>query len=113
MALTLIVNGNQSNASDVNQIINILQQPAGGQEKGKYFLEFGAYASTAWMSAYINTKSQGTAPASVSVDSAVQAPVSCNAPATDFLDSFGFKVKSNSTAVTTDARVGGNFTVQY
>ena len=114
MALYTVTFGQVSSPTDLNQVVNVLQQPSGGQEKGKYWLAGGSYAVNAVISTYMPSLSRNTVPVSVSADTADFSPTSCNAPTTDHLSANGFHVWTNSTAITTNnLNVAGNWTIQY
>lgn len=113
MALNTVTTGNTVLASDVNQMVNVLQRSAGQTETGKYFLTAPAYVSSASIGAYIGSESRGATTVSVSVDSADQAPSGVNAPNTDHLTANGFHIFTTSTGVVAGCNVGGNYTIQY
>lgn len=109
------VNGSSPglSAQFFNNLENVLAQPSGGTETGKYYLEFGIGAINYYMSSYINTKSQTSTPVSVMIDTSTIGATGCNAPATALLDAYGFEVKASATGNVSDARVGGLWTVTY
>lgn len=115
MALYTVSNGNTANAADLNQIINVLQQPTGGTETGKYVLGGSPYTSNAVISTNINTLSRNATPVSVSIDTSAQAPAGgMGTVSTGFLTSSGLQIYClNATGPSTNARASGNFTVQY
>lgn len=116
MALTIVVTGATINASDLNQTINVLQQPSGGQEKGKYFMAGPVYANGAVVAEYVGSLSRGATPLSVTIDEADQAHTGgLNAtPTTAQLTASGFQVFSlSTTGPNVNARAGGGYTIQY
>ena len=113
MPLVTVVTGNVALASDLNQVINILQVPGGGTEPGKYFLRGQAYATNANMGNYMRSRSNGTTPVSVSSDTADQAASNANPQVTSNLTQYGFLIYSSGTGVVTLWQIGGNFTIQY
>lgn len=114
MALSTVITGGQINAGDINQLVNVLQQPSSGQEKGKYWLQGGAYATGANVSQYIPSISRGAAPVSVTIDTADQIPTAAaGTPTTDNLTANGFHVLFVSTGPNIASRCGGNYTIQY
>jgi len=113
MSLTAVASGAVINHGDVNQLINVLQQPSGGQEAGHYKLEFSAYTANAVISCNILTLSRGSTPVSLSVDTADDAAVNIGAPSTTHLTSGGARIKATATAAGNIAHEGGNYTMQY
>lgn len=113
MALTTVSNGNTANANDLNQLVNVLQQPSGGQEKGKYWIESNAEASGSYGSYYYSSLSRTSTPISVSIDEADQAHSSCNAATASNLSAFGVKINTTSTVQTFHFLVAGNITIQF
>lgn len=113
MALTTINNGAVSNITDVNQYINMLQQPSGGSETGRYFLSGACYTTGATLAKHHKSISQFSTALSVSIDTSVQAASGLNAPTTNFVDAKGFKVTATSTGTNTNAKVGGVYTLSY
>lgn len=107
-----VATGNTIVVQDVNQIVNVLQQPSGGTETGRYFLLVTATAAGQYSIAYIRTTSQISVPVSVTIDQAVVAATNCSAPAADALTSFGFRIYTTSTA-SGFYQVAGNTTVHY
>lgn len=113
MALTTVANGNTAQANDLNQAINVLQQPSGGQEKGEYFFSQGCHASGDFVSIFYPSLSRVSVPVSASIDTAFQSPSNCNAPGTNKLSANGVQVNTTSTGATGNATVGGNLTIQF
>ena len=113
MPLSTVTNGATIFATDINQIINVLQVPAAGQEKADYYLTSFATTSGQSMGAWVGTESRGATPVSVSIDTSLQAASGCGAPSTDHLNSNGFHVFANSTGAVGAMNVGGQYTVQY
>jgi|SRR5579875_711923 len=114
MALYQVQTGYYINASDINQLVQILQRPSGSQETGKYFLTDHATASSQSFGAYVGSLSRGSTPGgSVALDTADQAPLSCAQPAADYLSASGFRVSSSSTSAANTVAVGGNYTINY
>jgi hypothetical protein len=116
MALSTVITGGQINAGDVNQLVNVLQQPGGGQEKGKYFLAGAIYGNGALVTLYMPSLSRNSAPVSVTIDEADQlhtAGINA-APITGQLTAGGFQIYTlSTTGPTQNARAGGNYTIQY
>lgn len=102
------------NANDLNQVINVLQAPSGAQENGTYFLTGTGTSGITGLGAWVPSLSRTSTPASVSINTSIQAPVNCNSPSTNNLSSNGFHVATAySTASNVAANVAGNFTIQY
>jgi hypothetical protein len=113
MPLNTVTTGNTILASDLNQVINVLQRAAGQTETGKYFLDSASYAIGAHVSQYMSSLSRGATPVSVVIDTADVGVVNCNAPTTSNLTANGFHVGVTSTAINVTAGCAGNTTIQY
>ena len=113
MPLSTVVNGATISHLDLDQAINVLQQPSGGQEKGKYHLAGNSYVSGGFISLYEESLSRNSVPVSVSIDTADTAPTNINAPAALKLTANGFQVHATSTGIVTSANAAGNHTLQY
>ena len=113
MPLNTVVTGNTILASDLNQVINVLQRAAGQTETGSYFLHGWGGASGDTIAAWVPSESRGATPVSVSIDTSIQAASSVNAPATANLNANGFQVFTGTSAATTSGQVGGAYTIQY
>lgn len=114
MALYTVSSGSVINAQDVNQVVTVLQQNAGGQEAAKYFLAGNGASAGCVISLYILTRSRGTVPVSVSIDTSDLAPTgNLNAPTTSSLTANGFQLWASISGAATNARCAGNWTVQY
>ena len=118
MSLTLIPTNTKNTviqAGDINQIINVLQQPSGGQEAGHYFLEAPGYTNGATVSWYIPSLSRNATPISVSVDTSDQANVGFQnaTPNTNHLTMGGFQIWNPTSGAQGNPRAGGNYTIQF
>lgn len=115
MALTLANIGDTFLVSMLNQVINVLQMPSGGQELGKYKIEGNSTTTTATQSCPILTRSRNATPISLSIDTADQAVSSLNAPSTDHLTQGGARILAtvNAASGQPDEHCAGNWTMQY
>jgi hypothetical protein len=114
MALTTVSNGNTANASDLNQVINVLQQPSGGQEKGTYWLGGNGYTTNAYIQQSISSLSRVSTPVSVSIDTAIQAPIgNLTNILAGTINSGGFHVYGQVSSASSNAYCGGNYTLQF
>lgn len=114
MALTTPITGGQINASDVAQLVAVLQRPASSTETGKYIVNGNSYVDQGIVSTYIASLSRGAAPVSVTVDTADLAPFGMSASAiTNRLTAGGFQVYGRSTGAQITCGFGGNYTIQY
>lgn len=113
MALYTVSSGSVINAQDVNQLVTVLQQNAGGQETGYYYLNGWGNAASDNFGYGVNTRSQGTVPVSVSLNTSIDAPTNCASPGTNRVTASGFHVFTSTTGTTTNAFCGGVYTVQY
>lgn len=114
MALSLISNGTLSDASNINQVIYILQRQATQQETGKYFLQGQGYTSLANFGNYIPSLSRTSTPSGVTIDTADQSPTAgTNSPGAQNLTANGFLVFFTTGGAVSSARAGGNTTIQF
>lgn len=111
--LSPVTSGNTIYASDVNQLVSILQKASGSQEVGKWFLGGNAYTTNAALSLYMPLLSRYATPVSVSIDTADQTPSGMSTMNTQRLSASGFQIWSYSTGATANAYGGGNWTVNF
>jgi hypothetical protein len=97
----------------LNALENVLSQPSGGTETGKYVLEGSVYTSSTLLSQYMPSISRTAVPVSVTVDEADVAHNGCNAIASQRLTANGVQLWASAAAASVDARVGGNLTFNY
>ena len=113
-SLYTVSNGADIFTTDSNQIIKVLQQISGGQEKGGYVLGGNGYTSSTNIGMYVGSLSRNATPVSVSIDTTDQAPPgSMGAPFTANLAMGGFQVGANYTAANTSNTCAGKYTIQY
>ena len=108
MALPAVA-GNTIMASDLYQLC----QPAGATEKGAYYIDSWSGASGDEGGNWAMAQSRGATPVSVSIDTSISGPTTCNSPSTNLQDQYGFHVFTSSTAAAVKFFVGGVFTIQY
>jgi hypothetical protein len=113
MALTLVSSGNTIYATDIDQIINVLQQPSGGTEAGSYYIT-GNASNTSSLGYFVSSLSRVSSPVSVSINTSITSPSNCNSPSTDHLNANGFHVYTTiSGGASIASNVGGGYTIQY
>ncbi len=112
MSLTLITNGTLSDASQLNQVINVLMQPSGGTEAGRWFVEAGTYETNSTIGCDIISRSYGGAAVSVSIDTSDTSPTSLGTPTTQALTTGGFYIIASGTSASHTPRAGGRYTIQ-
>jgi hypothetical protein len=114
MPLYQVQSGFTINSSDINQIVQVLQRPAGSQETGKYFLTQSASGAAQSFGEYVNSLSRNSTPGgSVSIDTSDQAPSNCASPTADHLTANGFRVATTSTQSANTVMVGGSYSIAY
>jgi hypothetical protein len=115
MALYTVSTGITIAAADINQLVNVLQEPSGGLEKGRYRLAGGVYATNAVLSHWVNTLSRNSVPVSLTIDTADATPNTLNAPAAPLGNSNagGFLIYATATAAGTNAFAAGNWQANY
>jgi hypothetical protein len=108
--------GNTIQSLDINQCVNVLFQPSGGSETGKYWLGFASYTGAgggAVGSLYMPSRSRGASPVSLTLDETDQAHNNCGAIQNDHLTANGFHAYSFGSGVFTSCNVGGNYTINF
>lgn len=114
MSLNIIANGNLSQASDVNQVIYLLQVQAGNTEVDDYFLQGGSYQNGWIISLWHKATNVFSTPASVSIDTSVVAPTAtAGTPATFDLKPTGCQIYSVCSGLSNTARCAGKITYQF
>jgi hypothetical protein len=113
MALTLVTNGQLSDASQLDQIINVLQRQTGQQESGQYVAAGWVNAGAQVVSDYYSSLSRGVTPSSASIDSSLGRSSQLNAPGTSFLSANGVQIFCLSSASANNATCGGNVILQF
>lgn len=111
MSLRLIADGNLSDASDVNQVIDVLQREVGQQEKGWYHITANCYQANAHVGNYINSLSRNSAPSGVTVDT-TGGLTNIGGVATSDLSANGFSVGGTGVQ-NLNVQASGNYTIQY
>ena len=112
MSLYTVSTGTTINATDVNQLVNVLQQPSGGSESQTIGLvELGAYQTNANVSQWIGSRSLGSVPVSASLSGT--SSTSMNAIGTANLNSSGVNIGSGASGGSNTARFGTTVTFQY
>lgn len=113
MALTIPVQGGVIQASDVSQVVYVLQRQSGQTETGKYWLGGSTYATGAVQSGYMPSLNRNTVPVSVSTDTSDQALTGFTALNAQHLSANGFQFWGAGTGVNTNCNVAGNWTIQF
>jgi len=113
MALYLVTPRSTILAADANQLINILQQPSGGQEIGKYQCQGNSYISGGFISYFAQSLSRVSVPVSATLDTTDQAPTNVNTPTTPGFTSGGFRIHETTTGITASGKAGGGYVLQY
>jgi hypothetical protein len=114
MALNKVTTASTILASDINQIINVLQRDAGQNETGKYSMVGSSYANGANFSLYVDSLNRVSVPTGVTIDTADQAPANnCNVPGSSLFTANGFLINTSGNAITLNPKCGGNYTLSY
>lgn len=100
-------------ASFLNNIENVLEQPSGGSEVGDYFISYGAYAINAIGGGWNATISRTSVPVSITTDETLNAHTNCNAISSNNLNANGVHVYTGATAINTSCNVAGALTFNY
>ncbi len=112
--LVRVSTGATINASDVDQIISELQHQTGETETGEYVLAGGSNASGFVVSAWVSMRSRVSTPASVTIDTSIQAPSgNANTPSTNHLLESGFQVFFTTSAGNVSNGCAGLWTVHF
>lgn len=115
MSLYTVSSGTTINAADINQLVNVLAQQSGGQEIGTYFLQGGTYEGGWVISNWIVTRSYGSTPVSVTLDTSISSS-NANTPTAAYTSNSGFQTQFSATAgsgINHTSRAAGHYTVQY
>ena len=101
-------------ATFLNNLENVLEQPSGGSELGKYVCAGNwAGSGSGFFSTYIPSLSRTAVPVSVTIDTADQSPSGgAIAPSTDRLSSSGFHIYSSMTNGN-NGSMAGNWTLNF
>jgi hypothetical protein len=113
MSLSTPVNGGTVQASDIAQLVKVLQETSSSTEAGKYYIIGWGSASSDSIGTFFVSLSRTSTPVSVAIDTADVAASNINAPSTTNLKPAGFLVFSSSTGATTNAHVAGNTTINF
>ncbi len=114
--LVRVVNGATIYATDVAQVVKVLQRPGGSVEMRKYVCAGNGYTGGARIQVYIATISSQSVPVSVTLDQIDQAaPAFFTNLAVGALTSEGFQVKVDlsSSGARPSGTVAGNYFTQY
>lgn len=113
MALTLVNSGDTVYGQVINQVINVLEQPSGGQELGHYKIQGSAYNASAFISCNLITLSRNATPVSLTVDTSDQAPSNMASPSTGHLTQGGAQIFGQATGINVACAAAGKTTMQY
>jgi hypothetical protein len=113
MPLSTIVNGQLSDASQLDQVINTLQQQAGATESRNYFLFGSSYTNGATISISQSFLSSVTTPVSASLNTAIQTPTGIASLTTAHLSASGMQIWAISTGTGVNVGAAGAYTVQF
>lgn len=115
MALYQVLLNQNIEPQDINQSVNILQQPSGGTESGTFEVAGGTGAAGWTLSCYIASRSRGSTPLSVTINTPyTDGPNAVNTPmSVSHLDANGVQIWTTSNAANVNCHVGSTFTWQY
>lgn len=113
MTLVLVNPGDTFSAQVINQAINVLEQPTGGQEIGRYRIEGSAYNASAIVSCPVQTLSRNASPVSLSIDTSDVAPSNLNTPSTGHLTQGGGQIFASATGIAQECKAAGVYTMSY
>jgi hypothetical protein len=115
MSLTTVTTGGQINASDINQLVNVLQQPSGGTDTGSVEVAGWSNAASDVISSYIPSRSRGSTPVSVTISTSYfDGPTNITTPLNaSHLDANGVQIWQTSSVANANCHVGTTFTWQY
>jgi len=88
-------------------------RPAGQSEVGNYYLQGSSYATGARVALYMRSTSQGSTPASLVIDTTIQAASNIPSPSQDQVTQYGFHLFASSTGIATDCKAAGVYTLAY
>ena len=113
MSLTLAVSSSNITAAIINQVVNVLQQPSGGQEIKHYYCGGNSYTTSGRASCYVKSLSRNSVPVSVSLDQSDQGYIAASSLATDTLTQGGFHIWIQATGAAGNVSTGGVYTLQF
>ena len=114
MPLNLVTTGNTILASDVNQLVQVLQRQSGQNETGHYWLGGWGNAANDGISCYIASLSRNATPTGAVIDTTDQAPsANLNNPITAHITQGGFQVYATTKAASTSESCGGVYTLSF
>jgi hypothetical protein len=100
-------------ASHLNQYADRVNRQSTQTEVGSYYFALAAYATSANEGQWVGSLSRDATPASVAIDTSLQAATGYNAPSTTQLNANGFFVQATATGTSLTCRVGGAATITY
>jgi hypothetical protein len=113
MALSTVTIGETLSNTLINQLVNVLEQPSGGQELGHYKIQGSSYSSSAYISANLVTLSRNATPVSLGVTTVDQVPSNIASPSTGHLTAGGGQIYGQATTSAQACGVAGTYTMQY
>ncbi len=112
MALNTVTTGNTVLASDVNQLVNVLQRASGQTEAGRYHFVTSAYANTAAVGGYADSLTRVSTPVSVSIDTS-DGLSNIGSVGTANLTASGFTYQGSGSGPNLNVSGGGSYTIQF
>lgn len=114
-SLYMVSAGQTAEPLDINQVVEVLQEPAGATESGGYFCAGVISATGQVLSIYLQTLSRVSTPVSCTPTLTSSGPgVGTATPTVGHLGSNGFQLfKTDTTAPQGNGYYGGQYTVQF
>ncbi len=112
MSLYTVTFDQTAQPEDLNQIVNVLEQPPGGVESGGWYLN-GNGAASSYIGTWIATLSRYSTPVHASVSVSIGPAGSLGSPIVGNTTKNGFNVYAQFSAASLNGYEGGTYTVQF
>lgn len=113
-ALYTVSAGQTAEPLDINQLVNVLQEPSGGTESGSFFVAGPITGNGYVISSYLQLRSRVSSPISISTTVTSNSGGAAASITPNHLDSNGFQLYTlNTTATSGNGNVGGTYVVQF
>lgn len=114
MSLVTVVNGQLSDASQIMDIVNVLQVPVGGSETGFWFMAGNNNVSGGVLSLWVVFLNHFSTPSGVTINTSIGAPAGGMGSLTvNNVTLSGFQIYANVSTGSNNATAGGGYTANF
>jgi hypothetical protein len=114
MSLLTVLNGQLTDAGQLNDIINALQQPSGGSETGNWFMAGSSALTNGTVSVWLIFTNHLSTPSGISINTSILAPTGgLGSVATAHLETTGVQIYAPASAASNNAGAGGGYTTSF